>query len=65
MEILKIEGMRCGACVAAVTKALEAIEGVSEVVVDLDNNEARFKAEDVSQDVLQQAIVAIGFDVIA
>ncbi len=65
MEILKIEGMRCGACVSAVTKALEAIEGVSEVVVDLDNKEARFKAENVSQDVLQQAIIAIGFDVIA
>ncbi len=32
---LRITGMTCGHCVAAVTKEFTAIDGVSEVAVDL------------------------------
>ena len=42
MPTLKISGMNCGHCTAAVTKALSSIEGVSEVVVDLERGEARY-----------------------
>ena len=32
-KILKVEGMMCGHCEAAVKKALEAVEGVESAVV--------------------------------
>lgn len=39
-KTLSIEGMMCMHCVAHVRKALEKMEGVSEVEVSLDNNNA-------------------------
>lgn len=38
--VLKIEGMRCNHCKAAVEEALKEVSGVTEVKVDLDKNEA-------------------------
>ena len=42
METVKIKGMSCQHCVMAVTKALKEIEGLTEVVVDLDKGQATF-----------------------
>ena len=35
-KVLHVEGMMCQHCVARVKKALEAVDGVKEAVVDLD-----------------------------
>jgi copper chaperone len=41
METIRIQGMTCRHCVAAVTRALEASVGVSRVIeIDLENGEA-------------------------
>lgn len=37
---LKIDGMSCGHCVAAVENSLKAISGVENVTVDLDSGSA-------------------------
>ena len=37
---LSIKGMSCGHCVTAVTNALEAVPGVTEVSVDLEAGRA-------------------------
>ena len=37
---LKIDGMSCGHCVAAVESSLSAIAGVESVTVDLDSGSA-------------------------
>ena len=42
MATVKIKGMSCQHCVMAVTKALKEIEGLTEVVVDLDKGQATF-----------------------
>ena len=34
---LKVDGMTCGGCVKSVQKALNAHDGVTEAVADLDN----------------------------
>ncbi len=39
--ILKIEGMNCQHCVAAVTKALSSVPGVNKAEVDLAKGSAR------------------------
>lgn len=35
--ILTVEGMSCGHCINAITNALDELEGVQTVAVDLDN----------------------------
>ncbi len=64
METLKIDGMHCGNCTAAVTKALEAIDGISAVYVDLEKKEASFENNGIAKEKLKAAIQAIGFDVV-
>jgi len=61
---IKIEGMHCMHCVGAVKKALEELEGVSKVDVSLEDAQAVLEVEDVADEVLQEAIEDIGFDVV-
>jgi copper chaperone CopZ len=61
---IKIDGMHCPNCVAAVKRELEALEGVSKVDVSLEEAQAIVEAEGVSDDALQAAIEDIGFDVV-
>ena len=62
MTTIKIKGMSCQHCVASTTKALEAIDGISNVTVDLEKGEARYEG-DVSQEIIKDAIKKIGFQV--
>jgi len=54
--------MSCQHCVGAVTKALEEIEGLTEISVNLDAGEASFNNSGVDRKAVQTAISAIGFD---
>ncbi|MCE5336985.1 MAG: heavy-metal-associated domain-containing protein [Desulfobacteraceae bacterium] len=64
MRTVKIKGMSCQHCVKAVTKALEEIEGVSEVKVDLAKGEAFFnEASPVDNEVIKGKIAKAGFEV--
>lgn len=62
MDTLQIEGMSCQHCVGAVTKALEAIDGISGVLVDLDAGKASFTNAGVDRELVRSAIRNIGFD---
>jgi copper chaperone CopZ len=64
IKTIKIEGMHCPNCVAAVKRELEAIEGVSKVDVSLEDAQAIVEVEDVADETLQEAIEDIGFDVV-
>ncbi len=44
-ETVKIKGMSCKHCVMAVTTALNEVEGVSDVQVDLARGEATFESQ--------------------
>ena len=56
-KTMKIEGMMCGHCEAAVKKALEGIEGVTEAVVSHENGTAVVKlSSDVSNEVLKKTV---------
>ncbi|MCK5228387.1 MAG: heavy-metal-associated domain-containing protein [Desulfobulbaceae bacterium] len=64
MKTIKIKGMSCQHCVASVTKALEEIDGISQVKVDLEKGEAAFMESDpVASEVIKNAITVIGFEV--
>lgn len=63
MTTVKIKGMSCQHCVASVTKAMTALEGVSDVEVDLQKGTATFNGT-IDRKTLQQAIEKIGFELI-
>ena len=63
-KTIGIEGMMCGHCVAHVTKALEAVDGVTKVEVSLEHKNAQVEySADVSDDTLRCAIVEAGYEV--
>ncbi|MGI6230143.1 MAG: heavy metal translocating P-type ATPase [Tractidigestivibacter sp.] len=63
---LSIDGMMCEHCVMHVTKALEGVEGVSNVKVSLENNSATLDADpSVTDDALKAAVADAGYEVTA
>ena len=63
METIKVKGMSCQHCVQAVTKALNAIEGLENVQVDLDSGQASFdKARPVDQETIKAAVKEAGYE---
>jgi len=61
----KVEGMSCGGCVKGVTAALNAVEGVSHVNVELEAAKATVQYDPAKATVAQlhQAVEEAGFDV--
>ena len=65
MFTMKIEGMMCPHCQAAVTKALNALEGV-KAEVNLEKKEAYVEAsEGVTKEALTEAVTEAGYGVIS
>mgnify|MGYP002554566592 CR=1 FL=1 len=63
-KVLKVEGMMCQHCQARVQKALEAVDGVQSVVVNLEEKTATVTMEkDVKPSALIQAVVDAGYQV--
>ena len=63
-KTMKIEGMMCGHCEAAVKKALEALDGVSEAIVSHEKGTAIVKLNaDVADDVLKETVEAKDYKV--
>lgn len=59
-----IEGMSCNHCVEHVKKALSGIEGVLSAVVDLEGKYALVNVNNVSDEMLKEAIEDEGYDVL-
>ena len=57
---IKVTGMSCQHCVGAVTRALEAVPGVTAVQVDLETGLARVQGE-ADPGALTQAVVDAGY----
>jgi copper chaperone len=65
MTTVKIKGMSCQHCAMAVTRALEEIEGVRDVTVDVDKGEAKFQEEKpVDMNVVEENIKQAGYRVV-
>ena len=65
MITMKIEGMMCPHCQAAVTKALNGIEGV-EAKVSLEDKAAYINApEDIDKEALKHAVTEAGYEVVS
>lgn len=63
-RVLKIGGMSCAACSAAVEKALRDVPGVSDAVVNFATDKAvvTYDPSKVSEEILKRAVADTGYD---
>ncbi len=65
MTTIKIKGMTCNHCVMAVTNALNEIDGIKNVKVDLAKGGADFDEEKaVDMDLVRDRIKKAGYEVV-
>jgi copper chaperone len=65
MPEIKVKGMSCGHCAAAVTKALQGLPGVTEVQVELAGGRVSYQsAGPVSRADLARVIKAAGYELL-
>jgi copper chaperone len=64
--ILKVKGMSCQHCVMSVTKALNQLEGIKNVQVDLAKGEVQFdNTKEVASSRIAKAIQDAGYELIS
>ena len=64
MPEIKVKGMSCAHCAAAMTKALESLPGVSGVKVDLAGGRVTYEcAAPIPRQDLARVVKAAGFEV--
>ena len=65
-SILKVKGMSCQHCVVSVTRALNQLEGIQNVQVDLQKGEVRFdNTKALALNRIEKAIEEAGYEVIS
>jgi len=63
MKTIKISGMSCEHCVKAVTRALMDVDGIENVSVSLEKNEASFdEVGPVDYDIVKRKIEDAGYE---
>lgn len=66
MPEIKVKGMSCGHCAAAVTRALQSLPGVSEVQVDLAGGRVTYQSVGPIQiEEVARVIKVAGYEVVA
>ena len=63
-KTIKIEGMSCEHCTRSVETALNTLEGINSVVVNLDKKEAVIEVNGVEDQAIKDVIDDIGFEVV-
>lgn len=61
--ILDVAGMSCNHCKARVEKALNSVEGVNNVEVDLENGKAKVEGPSLDVKALAKAVTNAGYAV--
>lgn len=64
-KILSVEGMSCGHCVMHVKSALEDVQGVTTVEVDLLKKQAMVEGDGLNDAALSSAVAEAGYSVSA
>ncbi len=62
MTIIKIQNLKCHGCANTILKGVQAIEGVTELSVDVDESKVTFSASDYSViDVVKTKLSKLGY----
>ena len=66
MPEITVKGMSCAHCVAAMTKAMNSLPGVSNVNVDLASGRVRYdSAAPIPKEDLDRVVKAAGFELVS
>ena len=66
VSVLKVKGMSCQHCVMSVKKALNQLDGVQKVEVDLEKGEVRFEnTKALAALRIEKAIQDAGYEVVS
>jgi len=64
-SILKVQGMSCQHCVMSVTKALNQLDGIKNVQIDLATGEVRFdNTKNTASERIEKVIMDAGYEII-
>jgi len=64
-SVLKVKGMSCNHCVMTVTKALNKLDGIQNVKVDIPKGEVSFdNTKSLAPDKVEKAITDAGYAVV-
>jgi copper chaperone len=61
-HLFTVEGMTCGHCDKAVTRALVTVDPQAQVIIDRDHHRVTIESDQL-RETLRQAIVQEGYDV--
>lgn len=61
----RVAGMSCSHCVAAVTAAVEQVDGVTGVEVDLERGTMAVRGEGYTEAALREAVDEAGYGLVA
>jgi len=65
MTTINISGMSCNHCVMAVTKALDEVDGIVDIKVDLVKGNATFdEVTPVDMDIVKEKVKEAGYEVV-
>jgi copper chaperone len=64
---IHVEGMTCDHCVETVTRAVNSLDGISQVSVDLDKKQVSvdFDENQTDMDAISSKIIEVGFEVVS
>jgi copper chaperone len=66
MKTIQVTGMTCNHCVMAVTRALEGIDGIKNVKVDLKKGRATFdETHPIDMKTVKEKIEDAGYEVVS
>jgi copper chaperone len=63
MPTITVQGMKCQHCAASTRKALEEIDGISDVTVDLETGAVFFEG-DTPLEIIKATVAAKGYTVV-
>lgn len=64
-KIVMVKGMTCGHCEKAVKEALEQLEGVKSVAVDINTGKVVVEGEGMKDQKIEEAVVESGYEVVS
>ncbi len=64
-QVIQVEGMTCGHCVETVTEAVQSLQGIQKVTVDLDKKQVilDYDEQKVGLAGISAKITEVGFEV--
>jgi copper chaperone CopZ len=61
LKTLKVEGMTCSHCEASVTRNLQKLDGIDEVIADKNTSEVKVSGKNIDLKAVEKIIEEIGY----